>query len=249
MEYVDILKEVNKNEDWEYNEENRLNNILYHQLFSCINYPDDSSIEIKDEFRREHDCDSFYYKKIGFNDNESLFADTMISFWKPYQSRLNAKAKALEFQKPQNKTDVYKIKKFKELINCQRQDINIINDNQILKKFFKLVYTKGNFMLIPNRQMNNDRGRWDFICDEIDWTLYHCHKDGRYFKYFDNDEEKVNEWIKREKLEMADKPFLSSGTYKKYYDMTDDEFYEYLSKVNELIEYRNEYYHPEEFMK
>lgn len=248
MDYVDILREVNKNEDWEYNEENRLNNILYHLLFCCINYPEGSSKEIKNEFRREHDCDAFYYKKIGFDDNESLFADSMISFWMPYQSRLNTKANAIEFQKPRNKTEVYKIKKFNELINCQRQDINIINDNQILKKFFKLVYTKGNFMLLPNRQMQY-RGDWSFICDEIDWTLYHCHKNGSYFKYFDNDEEKVNEWIKREKLELADKPFLSSGTYKQYYDMTDDEFYEYLSKVNELIEYRNEHYHPEEFVK
>ena len=251
MEYVDVLKEVSKNEDWNYDENNSINNFLYHQLYLSDNYPNESSsIKVKNDFRLKHDCDAFYYKNIGYSDDDALFADSMISYWMPYQSRLN-KLGVGTFYKP-NKNDVNKTKKFKELIDNNNDKILILNKNENILKFAKLIYTKGNFMKLPQiskkysgREM---QGRGAILCDEIDWSIYQCHNGGIYFKYFDYDEDKVNEWIKREKLEMADKPFLSSGTFKTYYDMSDDEFYEYLSKVIELIEYRNKNYHPEEFI-
>lgn len=236
MEYVDILKEVSKNEDWKYDDNDPISNFIKHQVY-CYKNNDGRT-----KFRIEHDCDAFYYKQIGYDDKKSLFADSMVSFWMLYQSRLKKLGEEYYFRKPSKKHPEF-LDKFITLIKTS--DKKIIDLNKKFMKFAKLIYTKGNFMLIPNRNMQK---RGITLFDEIDWTLKECHTEGIYFKYFDNDEETVKEWIKREKLEMADKPFLSSGIYKKYYDMADEEFYDYLNKVNELIEYRNENYHPEEFI-
>lgn len=254
MEYVDVLKEVSKNEDWNYDENNSINNFLYHQLYLSDNYPNkSSSIKVKNDFRLKHDCDAFYYKNIGYSDGDALFADSMISYWMPYKSRLQELGKEYDYKKP-NKNDKKGTEKFRELINSHNDKILQLNENKLMIKFTKLIYTKGNFMRLPQysekysgRKMQG-RGGYDDVCDEIDWTLKQCHNGGIYFKYFDYDETKVNEWIRQEKLEMADSSFLSSNMYKLYQDMNEDEFYEYLSKVIELIEYRNKNYHPEEFI-
>ena len=237
MDYVDILKEVNKNEDWEYDENNRINNFLYHRLFDGRD-------------RLKYDCDAYYYKKIGYSNLDALHADTMVSFWMPYKSRLDKIGLNIQI------SDKDAIRKLINLDYKEKDDIMKLNNNSYIMRFAKIVYTKGNFMRLPlNKKFKQEgremqgRGSFDFVCDEIDWTLKQCHNGGVYFKYFDYDESKVSEWIKREKLEVANSAFLSSNLYKLYQDMEDDEFYEYLDKVIELIEYRNEYYYPEEFMK
>ena len=250
MEYVDILKKVNKNEDWKYDDNNPISNFLKHIVYYYKN--DDGS----PKFRLGHDCDAFYYKQIGYDDNKALFADSILSFWMPYQSRLQilsdekGKEKEYDFRKP-NKRNPEHLDKFITLI--ETTDAKIIDLNKKLFEFTKLIYTKGNFMKLPQISKKYSgrkiQERGTILCDEIDWSIYQCHNGGIYFKYFDYDESNVSEWIKQEKLEMADKPFLSSGIYKTYYDMTDDEFYEYLDKAIELIEYRNTNYHPEEFAK
>lgn len=117
--------------------------------------------------------------------------------------------------------------------------------NRHINQFAKVYYTKGNFMLLPNRQMNNER--YILYEDRIDSTLYECFKGGTLYKYFGSDN-KVIDWINEENLslmfydEMIAKDkvrwFVGNG-HKNISEMSSDEVYQYLTNSTKFIKERN----------
>ena len=72
--------------------------------------------------------------------------------------------------------------------------------NQIFESFAHICYTKGNFVLLPSRKMNIERGcKGNKIEDRIDLTIYECFGNGKLAKFFKSESELRN-WIGQEKL-------------------------------------------------
>ena len=211
---------------------------------------DQLSSKEKDELRLKYDNDAKYYKSqinkdtgVKYTDEEALFADTIISFWTPYKRLLELEAGWSVFKTEKSLNALlWQIKTNKETAYSQRiKDVNLK-----LYAFAKLCYTPGNFMLLPNRQMNNQR--YQFTTDRIDMTLYECFGKGVLSGFFEN-EEKLVDWIVgqnlslvfigrdicREKIEWFvrdDKPKLIS-------QMNADEIFEYIDNAISFIESRN----------
>lgn len=211
---------------------------------------DQLSSKEKDELRLKYDNDAKYYKSqinkdtgVKYTDEEALFADTIISFWTPYKRLLELEAEWNVYKTAKSlKALLWQIKSNKETAYSQRiKDVNLK-----LNTFAKLCYTAGNFMLLPNRQMNNQR--YKFTTDRIDMTLYECFGKGVLSGFFENEKELVD-WIVvqnlssvfiggdicREKIEWfvrEDKPKLIS-------QMNADEIFEYIDNSISFIESRN----------
>lgn len=212
------------------------------------NYTELSYAE-KNILRLENDKDCKYYKKIGFEDAESLFADTIISFWTIYQRLLY-----LEINWKSYKT----VKSLEALINIIENNNNDTGNkirklNNKLEQFAKLVYTKGNFMILPNRKMNCQRYR--ITKDRIDMTLYECFENGELSNFFKTNLN-LEEWIKKEKLDLLfleDKIckeninwFIKNKNEPKLFaEMCSDEIFEYIENAIKFIEERNKCYLPQ----
>jgi len=118
--------------------------------------------------------------------------------------------------------------------------------NERIEDFAKVCYTKGNYMLLPERKMNPQR--YSVTEDRIDLTLYECFDKGALAKYY-NTNDALCSWIIREKLDgifLNDeiskekiKWFISEDKPKWISEMSADEIYKYLENAVLLIQERN----------
>lgn len=204
----------------------------------------------KDELRLQYDNDAKYYKSqinkdtgAKYTDEEALLADTIISFWTPYKRLLELEAEWNIYKTAKSLNALlWQIKTNKETTYSQR----IKEVNLKVNPLAKLCYTPGNFMILPNRQMNNKR--YQITNDRIDMTLYECFGKGALSRFFKNEKE-LKEWVMVQNLSpvfidgdicreninwfvRGEKPKLIS-------EMNADEVYEYIESAIKFIEYRN----------
>ena len=201
------------------------------------------SFDEKNNLRLENDKDAkFYYEVMKLTKEKSLFADTIISFWSIYKRLLELEAGWKSYK------NVRSLEVLIEKIESNKQDdysrkIRALNEK--IDGFASLIYTKGNFMLLPYRGMNSKR--YGICEDRIDITIFEGFPDGEmsnFFKSYDSFEE----WINDEKLNFL---FLDNNinkeninwfikdTNKKISEMSRDEVYEYIKKATLLIRRRN----------
>ena len=123
---------------------------------------------------------------------------------------------------------------------------NIIKVNDSLEDFAKVVYTEGNYMLLPlgKRKMNNER--YERFEDRIDMTLFHLFAEGELSHYFANDNEIVT-WIRKEKLDILfvdcdirrESIIWLVENNKKITDMESSEIYAYVDSAISFIKKRS----------
>lgn len=197
----------------------------------------------KDELRLEYDNDAkYYFRDIGLSKDEALKADTIISFWTPYKSLLEKDAQWKVFKT--RKGLEYLIKKLKENKNDKTTEaINKVN--QRIEGFSKVCYSKGNYILLPCRSMNNQR--YSAAEDRIDLTLYECFGKATLAKFFPYKDDLEN-WIKDQQLSYMFKGevkieninwSVNEKKPKLISEMQSDEIYNYLDRAKEFIEIRN----------
>lgn len=199
---------------------------------------------LKDDLRIKHDNDAkYYYEKVGLSKEKALHADTIISFWTPYSSLLKLEAgwRAYKTQKSLERL-IMMIKSNRT--NDYSDKIRQVNKN--IEEFAKVYYTKGNYMILPKRQMNNQR--YSVAEDRIDLTLYECFGKGVLAKFF-IDEENLIDWINKQNINSVFKKnnlvrnninwFVDEDKPKWISEMTKEEIYEYLGNAILLINHRN----------
>lgn len=199
----------------------------------------------KDELRLEYDNDAkYYYEIIGLSKEKALHADMIISFWTPYCRLLKEEAdwKAYKTLKSLESL-INQIKTNRE--NDYTEKIRQVNSN--IEEFAQICYTKGNYMLLPERQMNNQR--YCITEDRIDLTLYECFENGKLAGFFKT-EDILRDWIDKQNLSAVfiegekcrDKIywFVKEDKPKKISEMKSDEVYDYLKNAISLIQGRNE---------
>ncbi|MGL5152138.1 MAG: hypothetical protein ACRC7N_16410 [Clostridium sp.] len=212
-----------------------------------------SMSSIKQNLLREHyDGDSYYFfrneNNIKNHKEKKLFSyrgDTMISFFTPYKWAIKNKT-GITYNK--NQIDLY------ELIKNKNKDY-YLDVNIHFYKFANLYHSRGNLILLPKNlenipaRMNPDR----YSCseDRIDKSLYECFPGGILSKYFENNLQKVQEWIKKEHLEMFFKgdiskeniiKFTSLNEARYYRKMSTQDIYTFINHMVDIIEKRNEYF-------
>lgn len=201
------------------------------------------SFDEKNNLRLENDKDAkFYYEVMKLTKEKSLFADTIISFWSIYKRLLELEAGWKSYK------TIESLKALIKKIESNKQDdysrkIRALNEK--IDGFASLIYTKGNFMLLPNRRMNSKR--YEICEDRIDITIFECFPDGKMSNFF-KPCDSFEEWINDEKLNFL---FLDNNinkeninwfikdTNKKISEMSRDEVYEYIKKATLLIRRRN----------
>ena len=239
LEYIYKKKYADK----KFHESNHVRNILIHFLeWRKIKESKDYQIltkQEKDKMRLEYDCDAYYYKSVvELSEEESLRGDTMISFWTPYRLAIY-KMTGWSFSKTVNSLKLL-IKKI------DSDEAGYLEVNKIFEDFAKICYTKGNFMLLPDRKMNTKRGE---ICeDRMDETLYQCFKGGALSNYFKNDDDVLCKWVDEQKLNLLFKdniinrdniiPFNKPTQFTPFY-MSLDKIYRYVDRAVEIINERN----------
>lgn len=191
-------------------------------------------------FRLKYDGDARYFKNYcGLDDENALRGDTMISFWTPYQTALNATGKV-----------PYRYAKSHENINKLIANARAYQGtNQKFMGLAELYHSPGNLLYLPNRGMNPAR----FQCseDRIDKSLYECFSGGSLSKFFENNDQKVVEWIRRERLDFLFKngnikremirPLNGVNIGENYFTMAKNGSLDtYIRNVVALIEYRNQ---------
>lgn len=200
-----------------------------------------------DNLRLQNDNDvKYYYEVVKLEKAEALKADTIISFWTPYCRLLKLEA---DWTIGKNAKTLGTLKALLKQIratwdNEYTSKINAINEK--IEGFAEVCYTKGNYMLLPERKMNPQR--YSIAEDRIDLTLYECFDKGALAKYFKTNEA-LRSWISREKLDgmfcngeiskEKIKWFISEDKPKWISEMTADEIYEYLKNAVSLIQERN----------
>lgn len=201
----------------------------------------------KDEFRLKNDNDAkFYYVECELEKNEALKADTIISFWTPYCRLLKLEANWTVGMNAKTIGNLEVLLKQTRATweNEYTSKIKKINEN--LESFANMCYTSGNYMLLPERQMNPQRFR--FAEDRIDLSLYECFDNGPLSKFFIKEDLEV--WINKQKLEGVFKEgtlsmhsinwFVKEEKPKLFSEMNATEIYEYLDNAVKFIEERNE---------
>lgn len=214
------------------------------KLEQKINY-DRLSRSEKDNFRLGNDNDALYYhKELELERNEALKADTIVSFWTPYKTLLELEAGWTAYKTKNSLNNLLRQIRYTHT-NDYTSKINSVNKK--IEKFAKVCYTKGNYMLLPERSINPLR--YDLFEDRIDLTLFNCFGNGSLSKYFKTEEELL-EWIKKERLDIMFKDKKISREHIKWFvseeevpkkisKMTASEIYEYLNNAILLIESRN----------
>lgn len=201
----------------------------------------------KNNLRLQNDNDAkYYYEKGKIEKEEALKADTIISFWTPYCRLLKLEANWIIGK---NAKTIGNLKALLKQIratwkNDYTSKINATNER--IEDFAKVCYTKGNYMLLPERKMNPQR--YSVTEDRIDLTLYECFDKGALAKYY-NTNDALCSWIIREKLDgifLNDeiskekiKWFISEDKPKWISEMSADEIYKYLENAVLLIQERN----------
>ena len=224
-----------------YDEKTPVKNILYY-------FATDKEI-LSDEDRVKYDVDAYYYKnhakKIDgtkYTTEEACHGDVLFPFWMPFQlSMFLAKGKSFMYYKSNLSATYHK----------KRQIDNLISEtcfSQVEKQFTEfatLCNSKGNFILLPDRKMQNRGVHFE---DRIDKTLFECFTGGEFSQYFSCDNEKVSDWIKKEHLEMLFKygnitrenvlPVVEPCKFSSFY-MSMDKISEYINNAARIISARN----------
>ena len=223
MEYANLIQIIKQYLAWEkIKEEKKYNDLLK---------PD------RDNLRLEYDEDAKYYLSQGYTQQESLYADTIISFWMPYKIAIY------------NETHWMYSKTVKSL-ELLLKNINEDKDgkynkvNKEFNKFATVCYTPGNYMLLRNREMNIHRTMFE---DRFDETLYNCFDGGEFNKYFDGEKDLI-QWINEQNLSV----FFKDGLIEKrnikhlfenvefpYFIIRNKNIFKYVDQVTQLIEKRN----------
>ena len=193
------------------------------------------------DFRLKYDADARFY-----ND---LRADTVISFWTIYKELLKRNT---------GRTYEKRSKPFNELIDIEvGRDclFFILNEKRdafyALREFAELYHTKGNFMLLPDREMNSKR--YEFSQDRIDKSLYECFPGGELAHFFgaNRDEQTSNltKWVKEQNLLFMFTdgvvcrdniiPFNRKKPFVAYEYMTDTELEDFIKSAIDFIKRRN----------
>jgi len=192
------------------------------------------------EFRLRYDGDARYYYSVLNDPVAALHGDTVTSFYTPYKTMLKLVTGEV-LHKCNNPFD--------ELI-AKRNDPGFKEVNDAFIEFVENCCSKGNFMLLPHRDMNADRYRCSQ--DRIDKSLYECFPGGKLAKYFgtspEEQMENLVEWIKSQNLEFMFEngkieresiiPFNKSNPYVTYENMTKDELQEFIDNAVAFIAYR-----------
>lgn len=155
-----------------------------------------------DAWRRANDLDCLYF-------GGDLRADTLMSAWTPISWVVNLlnKGKGKVFYK--TKADIRLL--------MENIDKYLPRDNELVRhlyRFLELAEQPCNYILLPDRRMNNDRYCMTVnfeelkLYDEVPAMLWHVFEQetlGRYFLDEDGfiDEDAASAWIRREKLEMG----------------------------------------------
>ena len=219
MNYLKEIIEKNYPEI-KYTEDKPVESILRYFQAGCVLSEQNKFIRLK------HDCDAYFY--------EDENGDVMFSFWQPYKWALYQET-GFSYSKTTNS--------LKHLLNrIDNQKIKSINKK--FNNFAKLCYTKGNFILLPDRAMQK---RGILYEDRIDETLYECFANGVFEKHFKNIT--IEEWIKREKLELLfHKNIINKDSIvpiikpKKFtnFCMSLYQIYNYIDKAVDIIKSRTE---------
>lgn len=197
------------------------------------------------KLRLQYDNDArYYYEQLGLDEEEALKGDTIISFFTPYKRLLQV----------ETGWDVSKtVKSLRALINetlatwDNDYTEKILAVNKRVEGFGEVCYTKGNFMLLPDKNMNIER--YPVSEDRIDVTLYECFEGGALAKYFEKGDEGLREWVKREHLELLFNRRVikrenikwfqgDEQHHKRISEMNSTELYEYLDRATIFIQYR-----------
>ena len=155
-----------------------------------------------DAWRKANDLDCMYY-------DGDLKADTLMSAWTMIKW-------VAEYINRENGRKFSKSEADLKLL-ADDPDTFLPPDNelvQLLYKFLKLAELPCNYILLPDRNMNNDRycfrrsARFRMLYDQVPATLWHVFEKETLGMYFldekgEVDEEAVTAWILREKLEMG----------------------------------------------
>lgn len=145
---------------------------------------------IHDIYRALNDTDC---KLTGGN----LLADTIFSAWYPLKMVLECLN-----DKKFYKQDKYGCDPHHYLKEIQSNiDKLLPKEKKVVQKlyeFFSIANTRGNVMILPNRQMQS---RGINYLDQMPKTLYECFEGGKFSKYFGKDFT-VKDWVVREHLEL-----------------------------------------------
>lgn len=225
------------------------NYLVWEEIKTEKRYNQLSSKE-KSELRLSYDNDAKYYRSqinkdtgVKYTNEEALFADTIISFWTPYKRLLKLEAEWSVYKTAKSlRALLWQIKSNKETAYSEK----IKEVNLKVNAFAKLCYTPGNFMILPNRQMNNQR--YQITNDRIDMTLYECFGKDALSEFFKTEKD-LKDWIIvqnlsrvfigghicKEKINW----FVREDNHKLISEMNADEIYEYLDNAISFIEDRN----------
>ncbi len=155
-----------------------------------------------DEWRRKNDLDCLYF-------DGDLCADTLMSAWtiiKWVAEYLNMEY-GIKFSKCEK--DLKLLAEDRDAYLPAKDDLV-----KLLDRFLELAERRCNYILLSDRCMNNDRyefrrsAKYIKFFDQVPATLWHVFCKETLGQYFlgDNgevDERKVEEWIRREKLQMG----------------------------------------------
>lgn len=191
--------------------------------------------------RLQYDNDAKYYLEKGYSKDEALHADTIISFWTIYKTLLDRETCWCAYRTVKSLESL-----LRQIRSKRKNDYteNIIKLNKKIDDFAKIIYTNGNYMLLPNGKREMNIERYEKFEDRIDLTLFHSFSGGELSHYFENDEE-LREWIIREKFD-----YLFQGDIKKeniiwlvdnqkrITDMNLSEIYAYIDSAMSLIKKR-----------
>lgn len=216
------------------------------KLKKKINY-DKLTWEEKDDFRLQNEKDANYYCNCGLKKEDALKADTIVSFWTPYCRLLKLEA---EWDIYNNAKTIGTLEALLKQINATWENTystKIKAVNSKIEAFAEVCYTEGNYMLLPQRQMNKQRYR--FTEDRIDLTIYESFDKGLLSKFFKLND-RLCSWINDENLQEVCfdngiakeniKWLVNEENPKLISEMKADEIYEYLNNAVKLIKMRNQ---------
>lgn len=194
--------------------------------------------------RLKYDNDAIYYLEKGYSEEEALHADTIISFWTIYKTLLEKQTGWTAYRTTKSLNSL-----LRQIHSKRENDYTdkIAQLNEKIEDFARVIYTEGNYMLLPNGKRALNKVRYQKFEDRVDLTLYHCFSGGELSTYFETDEH-LREWIMKEKLNILfmggdiekDKLFWLVDNKKRITDMTIKEIYAYIDSAKSFIEKRSE---------
>lgn len=195
--------------------------------------------------RLQYDNDARYYLEQGYSIEDALRADTIVSFWIIYKTLLEKETGWVVYKTTKSLDSL-----LRQIRSKRKNDYTskILQFNEKIEDFAKVIYTEGNYMLLPDgkRAMNNVR--YQKFEDRVDLTLYHSFSGGELSMYFETDDH-LRKWIMKEKLDILfincdiekDKLIWLVENKKKITDMTVKEIYTYVDFAKSFIEKRTKY--------